>query len=339
MAKLHVNELDVDTDGRIYSPNCTTKTFRVDNERTDEYVEDGSYTRPFKTIPAAIATATSPAIILTEPGTYPEDITLKPGVHLRSRLGLQPCAIITGKVSWLSDAGLVMMNGMYVINDSDHAIDFGGTAKQKLWCHNSKFETNSPGAHHAINHSNTNIDSEIFLKDSMAQALITPGGAKPIETGALSQGLIGLDNSTVRITDDIDNIALNLRGAISYWHRMDQIKGRVVVADVASCNICLDGIYTENKPCFETNSMGLSILTNALLSTNTSPAVIGMGAFAYSQIGYAKAGIGLADTLNGGAGPTVGVIPAESLVLTSADGTKWKLAVDNAGTILTTEVP
>ncbi len=302
---------DILTNGIRPVPHIT-KVLEVDINRIDSYTETGSNDEPYKTIQAAIDAASSGTLLDIIPGTYPEDITLKPGVYLRSKLGLQPGVMITGKVSWPSGAGTILMSGIYVFNDSDHAIDFGGTGVQKLRAYNSKFETNSEGAHHGINHSNTNIGSEIFLKDSLIQVRDSSGGAKAIETVITSQGSIGLDNTTVRLIDDIDNIAVNLKGAITYWQRMDEIRGRVIVSDLASCNITLDGMYANTLSCLETNSAGLSLLSTVILSSTASPIVTGAGAFAFSQIGYASSGQGLAATLNGGLGAAIGAIPAES---------------------------
>ena len=289
-----------------------TKVIKVDVNRTDDYTENGLDAQPFKTIQAAIDAATSGTILDIMPGTYDENITLKPGVYLKSKLGLQPGVMITGKVSWSSGAGTILMNGICVFNDSDHAIDFGGTGVQKLRGYDCKFETNSEGAHHSIKHSNTNVGSEIFLKDSLVQIRDSSGGAKAIETAITSQGSIGLDNTTVRIIDNLDNVAVNLKGAIAYWQRMDEIRGRVIVADLASCNISLDGMYANELSCLETNSAGLSILSSVILSSTASPIVTGAGAFAFSQIGYSSTGQGLAGTLNGGLGAAIGAIPGES---------------------------
>ena len=309
---LNVNKIEVDEGGCILCPKGASKTTFVDGTRSDEYTEDGSRTTPFKTIQAAIDASTGLTVLLIEPETYNEDITLKPGVYLKSRMGIQPGVLITGKVSWPSGAGTILLSGIYVLNDSDHAIDFSGDALQKLRCHNSKFETNSIGAHHGINHSNTNPDSEMFLSDSLVQARDTSGGAKAIQTAGTSQGSIGLDNTTVRVIDDIDSVAVDLNGAIKYWHRMDEIRGRVIVATTATCNISLDGMYTNTVSVLETNSAGLTVLSSVIISTTASPAVTGAGAFAFSSVGYASTGMGFAATLNGGGGAAIGAIPGES---------------------------
>jgi len=60
-----------------------TKVLYVDQNRSDTYTEDGSPSRPFKTISAAVAVATSSTTIRVIPGTtYVEDITLPANVSL-----------------------------------------------------------------------------------------------------------------------------------------------------------------------------------------------------------------------------------------------------------------
>lgn len=306
----------------ILVPPITT-TLCVDGNRVDAYTEDGSEAKPYKTIQAAITGASSGTLIIIVQGIYTEDLTLKPGVYLKSMSGIQPGVTVTGKVSWPSGAGTILMSGIYVYNTADHAIEFSGVALQKLRAYNCKFETNSNGVHHALNHSNTHADSEIFLKDSLVQVLDSSGGAKPIETVITSQGSIGLDNTTVRIADDIDNTAINLCGAIAYWQRMDEIRGRVIVSDLASCNISLDGMYASTLSVVDTNSAGLSILSSVVISTTASPAVTGAGVFAYSGVTYISSGTGLAATLNGGLGPDVGALPFDSAMNVISDTTDY----------------
>lgn len=57
-------------------------TFQVDGNRTDSYIENGSPTRPFKTITRAVAIATSKQTIKVMAGTYVEDLIIPAGVSL-----------------------------------------------------------------------------------------------------------------------------------------------------------------------------------------------------------------------------------------------------------------
>ena len=62
-----------------------TKTFWVDSNRTDTYIENGGITKPFKTVQAAIAVASGNCIINVAPGTYAGDIDL--GLHVTTLRG------------------------------------------------------------------------------------------------------------------------------------------------------------------------------------------------------------------------------------------------------------
>ncbi|MCK4260601.1 MAG: hypothetical protein KAX49_16610 [Halanaerobiales bacterium] len=68
-----------------YLATQVTQTFYVDVLRVDTYVENGSITRPFKTVPAAIAAATGNTLLIVSPGEYPGDFSL--GVNVVSIRG------------------------------------------------------------------------------------------------------------------------------------------------------------------------------------------------------------------------------------------------------------
>ena len=68
---------------KVIGESEVTKTFYVDANRTDDYIENGCIVRPFKTIQAAIAVANNHTVIRVAPGTYSGDITLnKPSLSL-----------------------------------------------------------------------------------------------------------------------------------------------------------------------------------------------------------------------------------------------------------------
>ena len=66
----------------LYLDTLVTKTLYVDGNRTDSYTENGSITKPFKTITAALNAASADDTILVLPGTYTEAITLKHDVSI-----------------------------------------------------------------------------------------------------------------------------------------------------------------------------------------------------------------------------------------------------------------
>ncbi len=116
----------------IPSSVTVTNTVHVDGNRTDSYVEDGSEMMPYKTIQTAINVAQPTSAIVIELGTYNEDLTLKAGIHLKSRLDASYYGVtITGKLTYSSGAGNVVLSGICVFNSSDHAVEFIGADAQK----------------------------------------------------------------------------------------------------------------------------------------------------------------------------------------------------------------
>jgi len=81
-----------------YLSTGITKTLYVDKNRVDSYVEDGSITRPFKTIAGAINISTSGMIIDIQVGTYTEDVVLPTGVSINN-----------------SNANKAIMNGNFTV--------------------------------------------------------------------------------------------------------------------------------------------------------------------------------------------------------------------------------
>lgn len=319
-----------------------TKTLYADNNRTDTYTANGSAAKPYKTIQAAITAASPTTIIVIEPGSYNESLTLKAGIYLRSRGATSSYGVtITGKLTFSAGAGNILLSGIYVYNTSGHALEFIGTDAQKIRAYNCKFETNSAGAHHAILATNTNAGSELFLNDCLVQILNSSGGARCIETDATSALSLGVKETTIRIIDDIDNLALNLTGAVKYWQTLDQIKGRVAVASTATATITLCSLYATAQAVLTTNSAGLTVLTSCLISTGVSPTIAGAGAFAYGGVSYGAAGSGFAATLNGGAGPDPGAIGSESALnlvydntISGLSATRVKTAIDELAALI-----
>lgn len=64
----------------VYLTTPVTKTLYVDGNRVDSYIENGSITKPFKTIQAAIAVASGNVLINAAPSEYSGDIDL--GAHV-----------------------------------------------------------------------------------------------------------------------------------------------------------------------------------------------------------------------------------------------------------------
>ena len=85
-------------------PSAATKVFYVDGNRTDDYAQNGSNARPFKTIAAAVAVATSLSLIKVVPkaGGYVEDVALPDGVSIEG-YGANH-AIISGNLTMVGSA-------------------------------------------------------------------------------------------------------------------------------------------------------------------------------------------------------------------------------------------
>jgi len=321
-----------------YIPTSTTvtKTLRVDGNRTDSYTEEGSNPRPYKTIQAAIDAAIPTTVVIIEPATYNEDVVLRSGVHLKSRLnaGFYGGGLITGKMTYSPGAGFTVIAGLHVLNTSDHAFDFIGADAIKLRALNCKFETDSPGAHHALHVTNPNPDSEIRVDNTLFQVLDSSGGARCVDVENTCAGSIGFHNTNVRISDDIDQIAMSLGGTLSFWQTLGDIKGRAIVADAASAIVSMLALYSSTQPCITTNSAGATVISSALLSTAASPAVDGAGVFGYSGVSYLSTGSGFAAALNGGAGPDAGALELESGLNIAYDNTMSGLVATRVKTAI-----
>jgi hypothetical protein len=107
-----VADSDVATVGHVktlaYLATPVTHVLYVDKERGDTYVENGSITKPFKTLAAALAVATSPSTVQLLPGTpYVEDVIVPAGVSLRGENGV----VISGDVT-LTDGVATDLSGI-----------------------------------------------------------------------------------------------------------------------------------------------------------------------------------------------------------------------------------
>jgi hypothetical protein len=82
----------------LYLGTQVTSILYVDNARVDSYTENGSITKPFKTIAGATAIATSGTLIKVAAGTYAEDTVLPTGVSIEgaSPIGTNIQSITTG---------------------------------------------------------------------------------------------------------------------------------------------------------------------------------------------------------------------------------------------------
>lgn len=72
-----------DIDTHISEQTQVTKTLYVDANRGDVYTADGTISRPYKTIQAALVVATSGDLCIVAPGTYTGAVTIPSGVSIQ----------------------------------------------------------------------------------------------------------------------------------------------------------------------------------------------------------------------------------------------------------------
>lgn len=170
--------------GPAPTPVPVTKTLFVDQNRVDTYVEDGSISRPFKTIAAAVNVATSSTTIKVSPGaTYVEDVTLPANVSLEG----------------------VGANCLTI--DGDLTVSAGGQASLRF--------LKVTGAAHAVT-----INSNCILRDTYFACAVVVGGSAtiqsynaymiaPTDVTALTMNSTGKFhslNSTIAATGDVPTI-------------------------------------------------------------------------------------------------------------------------------------
>jgi hypothetical protein len=98
----------------------------VDGSRTDDYEEDGTFTKPFKTIGEAIHAATGANAILLNVGTYEEDLTIDEDTVI---ISISQCSsaeihtIIKGKTTVDGDGIKVNLIAVELQNTDDLVLD------------------------------------------------------------------------------------------------------------------------------------------------------------------------------------------------------------------------
>jgi hypothetical protein len=265
----------------------------------DDTSGDGSASKPFLTIGKAITTATSGTTIFIYPGTYTESLTLKAGVNLTS--SARYSVYVRGNVI-ANFTGAVFAEKIVFQSSSGIVMNFIGTGVQNFQALMCSFDSLSGNNSNAIDYSNTNSSSRFFLYDSIASVATSTGGAKVFSSTSGSFGSVVFDKTTCQITDNANNICLNLLGGINYTHTQDQIKGQVVVGGIANCTIAILTMQTNSVPVLVTNSTGTTTVSEVIVSTTSTPAFSGAGILVYMALIYASTGVGGASTLTGGLG-------------------------------------
>ena len=261
----------------------------------DDITADGSANLPFKTISAAMTTATSGTTILAWPGTYTENITFKAGVYLTSPAKYSVYATGNHVANF---TGTVVNENIVFGSATGNTISFAGTGIQNLQFANCSINS---GTGDGINWTNTNVASKIAFDDGSSTVATSGASARCFYSASTAKGTM-LANRASYILNNPDNIALAIGGAVSFIHTSDQVIGQVVVSNTATYLCTLMALTTGTVPVMVTNSSGVSVLSSVLATTTASPAFTGAGGFAFVAIEYGSSGVGGVATLNGGIG-------------------------------------
>ncbi len=264
---------------------------------------------PYSTIQAAIDAAYAaelgdgrPRTVLVKAGSYTENVSLKPGVHVVSAVPERSFAAIlhgtlTVNFDGLSPAPtttIMSWTGIDIVASTGNAIEFGGTSyHQQFFIANAQVQSSAGNAVLATNSfANSEISSENCRFIYTGSVSNPAGGTVKVTAGNFfaQRGNIwssgGVANSDVAAD-------FSGSGQVVLWN-MDlagQVKtsGSANVA-IANCNMAVD-----NASAVDANSTGGTKLLNDFITKNSSgPAVTGTGATVfYGAIGYGGLGQGL----------------------------------------------
>lgn len=257
---------------------------------------DGSAGKPYLTVSAAITASSSGTALIIMPGTYVENITFKAGVYLTSPVKFG--VYITGN-HVCSFSGTVIVDGIILQSATGDTLTTSGANAfnlQILGC-----SSVNSGTGHAINWQATNSAAKIYFEDGTCNVTTSGSSACCVYSTTGAAGGIIANRVSFQV-NNAANIAISLGGALSFTHTSDVIYGQVVVSGTASALIALVSLTAVGAAVLTTNSSGASVLTEAVITTNTSPAIAGAGLFAFMALTYTSTGVGGAATLNGGAG-------------------------------------
>jgi len=263
---------------------------------------NGAAETPFLTVSAAITAASAGTTIFIYPGTYTEDLTLKPSVNLTAPSKFS--VYIVGTVTF-STAGTVCAEKIiFKTSGAGNTLNFAGTGVQNFQTLMCNFE-HTTGNGHAVYWTNTNASSRFQHVDGNLTQAVSSGGGTAFTSSATAKGSVIMQMATVQISDSADNICVNLGGAVVWTHTQDAINGQFVTANTARFNITLTALTTGTVPVIVHNSANetLSLLTSAVLTTaSVTYALDGVGALFFMALVYGSTGVGGNSTLNGGLG-------------------------------------
>jgi len=274
----------------------------VDGGRTDSYTEDGSTSYPYKTISDAISDANAGDTISIFPGTYTEDLTLKAGVNLNGQSKFS--VYVVGTVTFGTAGTVCCERIIFKTSGEDNTLNFAGTGIQNLQCRICNFE-HTTGDGHCIYWTNTNASSRISLIEGNITQYVSSGGGTAFTSDGTAAGGAILQLVTAQILDDIDNVCINLGGAVSWTQTQDIVNGQFVTANTSRFVLTIVSMNTSTVPVLVHNSTNAtpSIMSSVLATTASATyAFDGVGGFAFVAILYGGTGVGGNSTLNGGLG-------------------------------------
>jgi len=262
---------------------------------------NGSVEKPFLTIQKAISVATAGTTIFVWPGAYTENLALKAGVNLVAPAKFSVTVIGTASTGI---TGTVYLEKIIFRNSTGYALNFSGTTAQNIQALMCNFESATGNGYDAVNYSNSNASSKLFMTDSVVTTY-TSTTAKALNVVAGSAGSIIMANTTVQLVDNPNHVAIYLGGSVSYTHTMDAIIGQVVTANTSHFTAAMLTVTTLSVPTLVHNSTFTmpSMLSSIVTTTTSTPAITGSGLLTYAAAFYAGTGSGGAATLNNGLGP------------------------------------
>ncbi len=269
----------------------------------DDTTGDGSANLPYLTISKALTIATSGTTIFIFPGTYTEDITFVPSVNLTAA---SKFAVYVVGTATFSTAGTVCCERIiFKTSGAGNTLNFAGTGVQNLQCRICNFE-HTTGAGHCIHWTNTNASSRISQSEGNITQSVSSTGGTAFTSASTAKGSIILQLATVQLQDSLDNVCVNLGGAVVWTQTQDAVNGQFVTANTARFTLTLVTMTTATVPVIVHNSTNAtpSVTSSIFIMTESATyAVDGVGAIVFVAIMYGGAGVGGNSTLNGGLGP------------------------------------
>ena len=284
----------------------------------DNATADGSASKPYLTISAAITAATSGTTIFIWPGTYAESITFKAGVYLTSPVKFG--VYVTGN-HVANFSGTVVNDGIIFQSTSGTTIALSGTTAQNIQFLGGCSVNATAGD--AFNWTNTNASSKVYFEDGTCNVTTSGASARCFYSTTGAKGSFIANRVTFKV-DNYDNVCLGIGGAVSFTHTADAVYGQTVVANTASHTSAMVAHVCATVPVLTTNSTGVTTFMSCVDTTTATPAATGAGAFVYAATIFGSTGKGSAATLNGG----LGAIPLDFSPIKFRSGTLKATAID-----------